>query len=266
MTKVRYKEPKGGMSRMVIEASHGSRASVGMTEVKGEIYYLSHDLIIPYKNQARKNFSEDELFSLISSIQRQGIIQPLQIIQSTEYNGKFEVVSGERRLRAAKKLGLEKVPCMILDKDRDANEIALIENIQRESLHPIELADAIALLLNEQKHGNQSDIAEKIGISKQKISHLIAISRLPMDVKECLLKNKEIKITFLKNIAYLEDEDLIRNKVFKLSQSEERYKSILRISSNGELIRFDQLKIEKLSQIEKNSLKLELNNLISKIS
>ena len=265
MAKVSYKQPSSGMERMLVKPEKSSRPSLGMTEVKGEIYYFNVDDIIPYKNQARKDMDEKLLDELAVSIQSQGIIQPLQIILSQEIKGKFEVVSGERRFRAARKIGLQTVPCIILDRDRDADEIALIENIQREALHPIELADAIARLLKGPKYENQVEIAEKIGVSKQQISHLLAIARLPEDIKNHLIKKKDVKIDFLKKISYLKDEEIMREKVFHSSQDQRKFLSILRMSSNGETFRFDQLKIEKLTDFEKGLLKKELYSLLEKL-
>lgn len=260
MANVKYKKPSTGMSRMIVKSDNHSRPSLGLTEVKAEIYYLSPDIIIPYKNQARKNIQEESLIELAASIQSQGILQPLQVISSSENSGKFEVVSGERRLRAARKVGLDTVPCMILDRDRDSDEIALIENIQREDLHPIELADAVAKLLNGKKHGNQVNLAEKLGVSKQQISHLSAISRLPEDVKNHVLQQKNVKINFLKSIAYLKDDSSIREKVFRSLQTTKKYRSVLNISFNGESFKLDHPRIDKLSREEKELLRVKIIN------
>lgn len=265
MAKVKYKKSLDGINRMVVKVNQNSRPSLGMTEVKGEIYYLSPEVIISYKNQARKEINKSALAELATSIQSQGIIQPLQLIPSISNEGKFEVVSGERRLRAAKIIGLDVVPCMILNRDRDAEEIALIENIQREDLHPIELADAVAKLLHGTKHGSQTEAAERLGVSKSQISHLLAISRLPEDVRKYLVLKRDIKIDFLKKIAYLKDEKCIRDKVFNSYNTHKKYRDVLRVSFNGELFRFDRLKIEKLSSTEKNLFRDELLNLLKKL-
>jgi ParB family chromosome partitioning protein len=265
MGKVKYKKPSNIMNRMIVKTDKESRLSLGMTEIKGEIYYLNPSVIVPYKNQARKNIKEESLIELASSIKSQGIIQPLQVIPSLENHGKFEVVSGERRLRAALKIGLNTVPCIVLDRERDANEIALIENIQRENLHPIELANAIANLIKEKPHGSQSLIAERIGVSKQQISHLMAIARMPEDVKNHLLHRKDLNITFIKAIAYLNNENDMRERVFKTSMQRTNFRSILRISSDGISFRYDQIKIDSLSKSEKKLLKFELSTLINKL-
>ena len=86
MAKVKYKEPSVGMTRMIVKDDNESRPSVGLTEVKGEIYYLNPNIIAPYKNQARRDINEESLLELVSSIQSQGIIQPLQIIPSLEHH------------------------------------------------------------------------------------------------------------------------------------------------------------------------------------
>lgn len=266
MANVRYKQPSEGMERMIIKPEMSNRPSLGMTEVRGEIYYLSPDIIIPYKNQARKDIDEDSLAELAVSIHSQGIIQPLQVIPSLDNKGNFEVVSGERRLRAAKKIGLDKVPCIILDRNRDADEIALIENIQRENLHPIELADAISKILEEKQYGDYKEIGKRIGVSKSQISQLLAISRLPQDVKEHLLCNKSVRINYLRKLAYLKNEDEVREKVFSGSHVHSSYKSIIRLSFNGESFKFDQFKIDHLSSSEKLLLKEELSSLVKSIN
>lgn len=176
------------------------------------------------------------------------------------------MVSGERRLNAARKVGMETVPCMILDRDKDANEIALIENLQRVDLHPIELADAISLTLSDSKYGSQSELADRIGVSKQQISHLVAISRLPVDVKNHLLQKREISVSELRKLAYLKDENLVRAKIFGMSSDKKKYKSLLRLTYNGENFKFDHLKIDKLTVNEKISLKLELEKIITMLS
>jgi ParB family chromosome partitioning protein len=264
MAKVKYKRPVSSMDRMIIKTDQKGRSSLGMTEVRGEVYYLSPNLIIPYHKQARKKIKEGPLMELESSIRTHGIIQPLQVIPAVGEMGKFEVISGERRLRAALKIGLKSVPCMLTDKIENAEEIALIENIQRENLHPIELSDAISILVTDKKHGNQKQVADRIGISKQQISHLMAISRMPPDVKTHLLKT-DFNITQIKSIAYLSTEAEMRVKVFNTRKSTTCFKSILRLSSDGLSIRYDQNKVNNLNEVEKKLLKTALGELMNKI-
>lgn len=263
--KIRYKESSGALEKMSApNFESNNRSSIGMEQFVGEYYFLSIEKLIPYQKQARRIFNEEEIQELAGTIKEHGIKNPLLVINSKAQDGSFEVVSGERRLRAAKIVGFTKLPCIIIDADQ-AEEIALIENIQRQNLHPIELADAIAKLLEEKKHGQQVNIAVKIGVSKQQITHLVAIARLPEDIKNYLLEKKDIKIGFLKKLAYLKDEKTIRERVFNLSANQRKYTSVLRLSFDGENFKYDHSKIDKLSALEKGSLRAELSKIIEKL-
>jgi len=125
-----------------------TRSSIYTENFKGEFYNISVDKLIPFKNQARKIFDEKSMLNLAKTIKEHGIRQPLTVIPSDIREGCYEVISGERRLRAAKSIGMEKVPCIIIHDMLKAEEIALIENIQREDLHPVELLKAFSNLLH----------------------------------------------------------------------------------------------------------------------
>ncbi len=264
MGNVTYKDPPASMSRMIVQGQRESRPSIGLTQVRGEIYYIRPDSIIPYKNQARRSIDDVSLAELAASIESHGIIQPLQVIPSDEHKGKLEVISGERRLSAARLLGLQTVPCIILDMDKDASEIALIENIQRENLHPIELADAVFKLLEEKKPIKQSEVADHIGISKQKVAHLVAISKLPSDVKDFLLTKKDAKIGFLKTLAFLKDEHELRRRVFKSSDITP-HTSVLRMSFDGKTFVCYHSRVQHLDCDAKTLLKEELLTIIASL-
>ena len=133
------------------------RVSVLNDTQRSEITYLSIEKLLPYRNQARTIFNEEELNALASTIKEHGIRQPLTVLRvaTEEDDVAFEVVSGERRLRAAKIASLSKVPCIIIDDHQKAEEIALIENIQRQDLHPVELARSLKLLTEHRGWGSQ---------------------------------------------------------------------------------------------------------------
>ena len=139
MAKVRYRDISPELEKLATPvSSQNSRVSIGFEDEVGEFYYFSVDDLIPYKNQARSIFDEDEINKLSDTIKQHGVRQPLSIIKSKIVLDKYEVVSGERRLRAAKLAALKKVPCIIIKDEKDADEISLIENIQRQDLHPLE--------------------------------------------------------------------------------------------------------------------------------
>ncbi len=128
------------------------RPSIGLDGNIGEFFYLNVENLKTYSKQARKCFDLEELNKLAETIREHGVRQPLSVIK-TEEPGIYQVISGERRLRAAKISGLEKVPCIILSDTAKVEEIAVIENIQRADLYPIELSNAYTSLLKSFNHG-----------------------------------------------------------------------------------------------------------------
>ncbi len=136
--------------------------------------------------QPRKIFSEQEIQDLAASINEQGILQPLLVSRNSSG---YELIAGERRLRAALKAGLEKVPVIIKDvDDRARQEIALIENIQRQDLNVLEEAEAYQSLI-ERFDYTQEEVARKVGKSRSVVTNALRILKLPISVKEDLLEN-----------------------------------------------------------------------------
>lgn len=140
--------------------------------------------IEPNKEQPRKNFNEDALEELADSIKQFGLIQPL-VVQKRD--GYYEIIAGERRWRAAKKAGLKEVPVIIRDyTDEEMMEIALIENLQREDLNPIEEAQAYKKLINDYKL-KQDEIAEKVSKSRVAITNSMRLLKLSEKVQDMIV-------------------------------------------------------------------------------
>lgn len=145
--------------------------------------HVNIHLIVPNPYQPRKEFSDEKLTELSESIKVHGIIQPLLV---REMNGQYQLIAGERRLRAAKLAGLSEVPVVIKDlTDQSMMEIALVENIQRENLNPIEEAEAYRRLMNEFNF-TQDDIAKKVGKSRPAIANTLRLLNLPNEVQRDL--------------------------------------------------------------------------------
>lgn len=136
--------------------------------------------IDPKSDQPRKNFDKEALEELAASIEENGLLQP--IIVREYLGGRYQIIAGERRFRASKMAGLSEIPVIIMDKDdRKAAEIALIENIQREDLNPIEEAMAFKSLMEE--YGlTQEEMSEKIGKSRSAIANAVRLLDLPEEV------------------------------------------------------------------------------------
>lgn len=151
-----------------------------------EVIYIDIDKIIPNTYQPRKYFDKDALNELSQSIKQYGIIQPLTI---REIGSRYELVAGERRWRAARIAGLDKVPCNIVDiTDSQSAEIALLENLQREDLSFIEEAEAYYNLINEHNF-TQDKLAIKMGKKQSTIANKLRLLKLSPKVRELCIDN-----------------------------------------------------------------------------
>ena len=145
----------------------------------GSFFHVDVDLILPNPDQPRKFFDEEALQELATSVKEKGVLQPV-IIRKTD-DGEIFLVAGERRLKAARIAGLDKIPA-IITKGNPA-EIALIENLQREDLKPIEEAEALSRMIEE--HGyTQEKLVQVLGKAKSTVSEIISLNRLPDSIKE----------------------------------------------------------------------------------
>jgi len=145
--------------------------------------------IIPNRNQPRQEFNPELMEELTASIKENGILQPLTVRELED--GNFELIAGERRLRAAKDAGLETVPVYILSVDADVEmmEYALVENIQRVDLKPLEKAEGYAILSGKYDL-SQDDIAKRVGKSRPAIANALRLLKLPPEIKSSLNSGK----------------------------------------------------------------------------
>lgn len=155
---------------------------------KGGVDMVDMNLIKANPNQPRKHFDEDALNELATSIRLHGVIQPI-VINDNE-DGTYIIIAGERRFRAARKAGLEKIPAVIKKySDKQIKEIAIIENLQREDLNPIEAARAIKQLM-EEYNLTQEAVAERIGKSRPNIANVLRLLTLYPDVMTMVEEGK----------------------------------------------------------------------------
>lgn len=160
--------------------------------------------IEPNKSQPRKNFNEDSLQELADSIKQFGIIQPLVVQKKDKY---YEIIAGERRWRAARIAGLKEIPVIIKDySEQEVVEIALIENIQREDLNPIEEAQAYKRLL-EEYNLKQDEVAERVSKSRTAVTNSMRLLKLSDKVQEMLI-DEMITSGHARAILAIEDEEL----------------------------------------------------------
>lgn len=149
---------------------------------------LPIDLIHPNPTQPRTHFNEEKLAELASSIRREGILQPLIVCEVQQ--GRFELIAGERRLRAAKMAGLQEVPVIFREATREKRlEWAIVENIQRHDLDPVEEAKAFQSLI-DQFGISQADVGEVVGKSRGHVSHFLRLLKLPHILQENITSGK----------------------------------------------------------------------------
>lgn len=146
-----------------------------------EIYNIPQDRIVPNPNQPRKRFDYEELENLAQSIRENGILQPI-IVRKRE-DKKYELVSGERRLRAARLVGIVKIPSIVINiADKDSAIFSIIENLQRQSLNFFEEAEAIEKLVGEYAMSRE-EVAQKLGLAPSTVSNKLRILRLPEEMR-----------------------------------------------------------------------------------
>lgn len=185
-----------------------NKLQIAKEEKKDEIRnisYLNIDSVRPNPYQPRKQFSKASLEELCESIKQYGVIQPINVRKIT--NNHYELVAGERRLRAATMAGLTQIPAIIINvNDNDSAVLALIENLQREDLSYMEEAEGYNNLINE--HGfTQEDLANKIGKSQSTIANKIRLLKLPPMVKK-ILQDNSLTERHARALLKLHDEQL----------------------------------------------------------
>lgn len=182
-------------------------AAVAPASDESQVREISVDQIQPNRAQPRTSFDEAALEELAESIRYYGVLQPLLVRALPD--GKYELVAGERRLRAAKMAGLHTVPVLVRKYTLEQmTEIALIENVQRENLNPIEEARAYQLLM--EKFGlTQEQLSERIGRSRSHIANFLRLMRLPDRVQESIVE-EAITMGQAKPLLALEQEELMQ--------------------------------------------------------
>ena len=184
---------------------------------KDSVKSIALSSIEPRKDQPRKDFDDESISLLADSIATHGVLQPIIVRENRDFIGSYEIIAGERRWRAAKIAGLSEIPTVIIDgDDLKVAQIALVENVQREDLNPVEEAFAYQALI--EKFGmTQEQLSKEVGKSRPAIANMLRLIDLPDEVLE-LLKDGKITNGHARAILGLDDEDkmiMLANKVFE---------------------------------------------------
>lgn len=208
---------KGGLNAKGFDALFNDNNQNVRVELDGEYntQEIDIDLIDNNPNQPRKHFDEESLEELAKSIQTYGVLQPLLVVQSG--GGRYLIIAGERRFRAALKAGLKKVPCIIRDlSPQEIQEIALVENLHREDLNAIEAAEGMRELMDN--HGlTQEEVALRINKSRPYVTNTLRLLQLPEEVTS-LVRKGELSPGHARTLISIDDKDylvLLANQAVK---------------------------------------------------
>ena len=241
----------------------GLSSLIGETKVESKTNKLSLSDIVPNKFQPRKNFDEDSLTDLTSSIKERGVIQPIIVRNSNSNNSKFEIIAGERRWLAARKAGLHDIPVVVTDADDlKSLEFAIVENVQRHDLNPLEEAQGYKRLIDEFSY-DQEKVSKFIGKSRSYITNALRILNLPKDVLQ-LVEEKKLSAGHAKILVGLDNASFVASKIIekKLSvrQAENFVKIFKKKTGNIKLKKDPNIKNLEESISDKTGLYVQIKN------
>ena len=210
----------------------GLSSLIGDNDIKNSTNKISISKIIPNRNQPRKSFEKEALDELTNSIKERGIIQPLIIRKSDDQDDKFELIAGERRWQAAQSAGLHEVPAVIIEADNlKSLELAIVENVQRKDLNPIEEAYSYKNLIENFGY-DQEKVSKFIGKSRSHISNSLRLLTLPEKLIEMISEGK-ISHGHAKILVGIENAFLVAEKVIKKNLSVRQTESLVRLLKKG---------------------------------
>tara|TARA_B100001287_G_scaffold227893_1_gene197909 strand:- start:320 stop:1159 length:840 start_codon:yes stop_codon:yes gene_type:complete len=205
----------------------GLSSLIGETKVEKTTNKLSIGDLYPNKFQPRKTFDEESLNDLQKSIKERGIIQPIIVRKSNE-NSKYEIIAGERRWLAAQKAGLHDVPVVVTEADDlKSLEFAIVENVQRNDLNPLEEAQGYQRLINDFSY-DQEKVSKFIGKSRSYITNCLRILTLPSDVLN-LIEVKKLSAGHAKILVGLENASFVAQKIIEKKLSVRQSENFVKI-------------------------------------
>ena len=249
-------KPKKGLGR-------GLSSLIGDSEVKDSNSTISISSIVRSKYQPRKKFEKESLEELTGSIKERGIIQPRIVRKFDDQEDKFEIVAGERRWQAAQNAGLHEVPAVIIKADNlKSLEFAIVENVQRKDLNPIEEAEGYKRLIDDFQY-DQEKVAKFIGKSRSHITNCLRLLMLPQKIIQHIIDEK-ISQGHAKILVGLDNAQLLAEKIISKKLSVRQTEALAKITKGNKSV----IKRNKDSNIldienqltEKIGMKVHVNN------
>ena len=209
----------------------GLSSLIGETKVETKKNKLAVSDLVPNKYQPRKIFDETNLEELTNSIKERGMIQPIIVRKSLDDQNKFEIIAGERRWLAAQKVGLHDVPVVVTEADDlKSLEFAIVENVQRHDLNPLEEAQGYKRLIDEFSY-DQEKVSKFIGKSRSYISNSLRILTLPNDVIK-LIEAQKLSTGHAKILVGLENASFVANKIIEKKLSVRQSENFVKLFKN----------------------------------
>jgi ParB family chromosome partitioning protein len=241
----------------------GLSSLIGETKVEIQKNQLPITDLIPNKYQPRKHFDETNLQDLTNSIKERGILQPIIVRKSNNENSKFEIIAGERRWLAAQRAGMHNVPVIVTEADNlKSLEFAIVENVQRHDLNPLEEAQGYKRLIDEFSY-DQEKVSKFIGKSRSYITNSLRILTLPAEVVK-LIESQKLTIGHAKILVGLENASFVANKIIKnklsVRQAENFVKLFKKKGQKSKITKDSNILALELSISNKIGLNVEIQN------
>ena len=248
-------KPKKGLGR-------GLSSLIGDSEVTESKTTIPISSIVRNKYQPRKKFEKESLEELTNSIKERGIIQPIIVRKFDGQDNKFEIIAGERRWQAAQNAGLHEIPSVVIKADNlKSLEFAIVENVQRKDLNPIEEAEGYKRLIDEFNYDHEK-VAKFIGKSRAHISNSLRILNLPQKIIEYIIDEK-ISQGHAKILVGLDNVELLAEKIISKKLSVRQTEVLARITKGNKSIKKNKdsniLDIEN-QLMEKIGIRVYVNN------
>ena len=206
----------------------GLSSLIGETKVESKNDKLLLSEIVPNRYQPRKNFDKENLEDLANSIKERGVIQPIIVRRSEKENSKYEIIAGERRWLAAQKAGLHDIPVVVTEADDlKSLEFAIVENVQRNDLNPLEEAQGYKRLIDEFSY-DQEKVSRFIGKSRSYITNSLRLLNLPSEVLK-LIEEKKLTAGHAKILVGLENSLHIAHKILEKKLSVRQTENFVKI-------------------------------------
>lgn len=220
---------------------------------RGQYFLCPIEELKPHENQPRKHFDGDKMDELVESIKEKGVIQPLVVRREKDY---YQIIAGERRWRAAQKAGLKEIPVTIQDVSEDwALEIALIENIQREDLNPIEESRAYEYLMHNFDL-SQENVAKRVGKSRSAVTNALRLLRLPQHILE-QVAGGNLSMGHARSLLTLDQEDDMREAAEHISSNKLSVRETEKLVKKIKNYAKGESKQKSGTQVDPELLKLE---------